>query len=963
MTMESLGGDMPAGRPVAISSGSRTHVFAIAKGGPMNHWISTDGGPWSGPSPLPGGNLATSFPCAIALPDGSVHVFAIGTGGLFNGGPLAWWSSVDGTTWPHVQLDQSHAIAGNGNGLAAASLDRTKIDVFAITTAGIIQYSLTQGQASANSAPLPGSTNLQPCVLAAVSSEPGKLDVFAVDPSAGTPLHWHFDGAWIGPTPLPGPPLHINKNNGFAAAAPALGRVELFAITGDNRMTNWSLNGVPVLASQLPSGSWSLPDGVPAVVAEGGKLDVFAIGPGDVLRGGSLVRWRFDGGWSEPVAYEAGLAAGGVGAAHGASGLEAFAFQWGTSNSLQHWPAGIGISPHKPWENWAGNRRTDPIEGHCYPTCLEELVAIVKTATQQNKRARAVGSSWSFSDIAVTPGYVVETSKLNKHITTVLSKALLAPSDTVPTPNHLVHVEAGIQLEKLMDDLDNSHRAPFTMGGAAGQTLAGVISTSVHGSHFKLGPFPDFVRAIHLVGPDGKQYWIEPKDKPITDPDHTTKLQEALGPEVTIKHDNDWFDTALVTVGSLGIVYAVVLEVTDEYKLHETRTEIPWSGLKPKLSDATVFADADGVQVAIDPGSMGSSDPLCFLSKRVSVPFTTASTALGTSFDPLAAFCEGDLILESLFEVAKAIDKERAVIEALLVALPAVPAVVALTALFPPALLALAAASTAAAATPILYPLLKAAGPGAIGDVLGVALDKQPQLVGGLASFLTKQAQGATPAGGVVDIAHNVMARRNKGECAARGLALEIAFDADGSQHIDFIDAALALLKDEAAMGHMLGGWFSIRFVGRSRAILSPQQSTMTCMVEVVGLRTLSSTKLLLNRLEALGRDFGGIQHWGMFDDLRATDVATAYPRLNTWRKIRYELTNGGTVNTFDNDFTTRCGLSEAPLVEWYSAKASEHAVYHDNPNCTEGNNIEPRYRRKGTNGRPKCEHCRRLDA
>ena len=47
-------------------------------------------------------------------------------------------------------------------------------------------------------------------------------------------------------------------------------------------------------------------------------------------------------------------------------------------------------------------------------------------------------------------------------------------------------------------------------------------------------------------------------------------------------------------------------------------------------------------------------------------------------------------------------------------------------------------------------------------------------------------------------------------------------------------------------MGRFLGGWFSLRFVGRSRAILSPQRTTKTCMIEFVGLRTLSGTKPLL---------------------------------------------------------------------------------------------------------------------
>jgi hypothetical protein len=36
-------------------------------------------------------------------------------------------------------------------------------------------------------------------------------------------------------------------------------------------------------------------------------------------------------------------------------------------------------------------------------------------------------------------------------------------------------------------------------------------------------------------------------------------------------------------------------------------------------------------------------------------------------------------------------------------------------------------------------------------------------------------------------------------------------------------------------------------------------------------------------------------------------------------------------------------------------------SVYHDNNACTEGNNIEDKYRRSGTGGNPKCAHCTRL--
>ena len=930
--MESLGGTMKPGRPVAVSSGTRTHVFAVAAGGFMNHWISTQGGPWSGPSTLPGGNLAESLPCAMVLADGSAHVFAVG-----NGGALTWWSSVDGVSWALPRFDQRAPGIGYGTGLAVASLNGIGIEVFAVTSSGIRQYSFGDSRATlTNVTTLPGS-NVPPCALAVVSSRSGELDLFAAHPNVDVPGHWHFDRAWTPPLALAGPPLHHNQYTGFAAGSTGPGQVELFAITADNGMTNWSLKGPVVLARPLPRYSWDLPNGVPAVVSGTGKLDVFAIGQGGTFNGGPLVHWRFaDGDWAGPVAYDASLSAGGVGAVRGTSGLEAFAFQSGTDNSLQHWPAGIELIPHRPWENWARNQRTDPVEGHVYPTCLEELVAIVKTASQKNKRARAVGSSWSFSDVAVTPGYVVETSKLNRVLHSILPKAIRLSDATddrgsskVPELKHLVHVEAGVQLEDLMTHLDMIRMAPFTMGGASGQTLGGVISTSVHGSHFRLPPFPDWVRAIHLVGPDGRQYWIEPEDRPITDP---VKLRAALDPEVTIKYRDDWFDAALVSVGSLGIVYAVVLEVRDEYKLSESREALKWKTVREQIMspESKAFGktgvDAHGVvrpvacvAVTIDPGTVDGDNSDCILMTRVAVPFSDLPS-LKPTLDPLGAFCESDHLLEFLFEAARAGGANP--ISALLIALPAVPAVVALALLLPPAAAALsvlataaATVATAAAATSILYPLLKAAGAGAIGDVVGLVLDKHPEWVGELSHIVTTTFQGDTKGTPVVDIAHNVMGPRNAGECATRGIGLEIAFDADGS-HVDFIDAALKLLKDEAAMGHLLGGWFSIRFVGKSRAILSPQKTKMTCMVEIVGLRTLSSTRILFDGLEALGRKFGGTQHWGMFNDLRGVDVARGYPRLNTWRRVRWELTNDGTVHTFDSAFTQRAGLSDAPRAQ-----------------------------------------------
>ena len=47
-----------------------------------------------------------------------------------------------------------------------------------------------------------------------------------------------------------------------------------------------------------------------------------------------------------------------------------------------------------------------------------------------------------------------------------------------------------------------------------------------------------------------------------------------------------------------------------------------------------------------------------------------------------------------------------------------------------------------------------------------------------------------------------------------------------------------------------------------------------------------------------------------------------------------------------------------AKTAPWHAAGSD---VYHDNTECTEGNNIERENRRPGTGGKRKCDHCKRL--
>lgn len=50
-----------------------------------------------------------------------------------------------------------------------------------------------------------------------------------------------------------------------------------------------------------------------------------------------------------------------------------------------------------------------------------------------------------------------------------------------------------------------------------------------------------------------------------------------------------------------------------------------------------------------------------------------------------------------------------------------------------------------------------------------------------------------------------------------------------------------------------------------------------------------------------------------------------------------------------------------AQVPPFHSTKPATRQVYHNNSSCTEGNNIEPRYLARGSDGRPLCERCRQV--
>jgi hypothetical protein len=806
-------------------SPDRLDVFATGAG-PTPWWWQWNGSSWSAPTALPTGGLPGPIPaeslCAISTGDGLIDVFAAGPGNR----PWSWWWT--GTKWEGpapLSMDADlHPVP-----LAAVKSGPDTLDVFAAGKGDTPWWWRRRGGTWGPAVPLPADAKLHPVPLAVVSARTDWLDVFAA--GDGKQLwHWsnHGGSNWT-VTPRGG----NLPAEGVAAVSWGPDRIDVFAAAlknvaeGDtgNPLQHWwwdgtSFHGPEKLGGDLRAGT------VSAVSRGPNRLEVHG-----VSADGGLVRWRWDGSrWTGPNARGRNVREGDVSAVFRRPNRNDI-FVRGMDNSLQQYPGGgLETATQQPWANWPGNQK-GAVKGHCYPGSLDELVTIVKEAEQRGGRVRAVGSSWSASDVAITPDYLVETHQLDSVVTEVLSADPGALNER-GSKLRLVHVEAGITLDKLNRLLDGRDLALPTMGGASGQTLAGAVSTSVHGCDFDRGPLPDMVRAIHLVGPGGVQHWIEPTNG-ITD---RSGLSTALGLDAAnIHYDDDWFNAALVSVGSLGIIYSMIIEVVPQHDLVEQTEHLSWDAARERLRTGAAFSGKRAVQVAVCPFKQSNGARPSFLTTRTEA---VKSTAVVSGGGGLPTFLASTLV--GMLNI-----------------------------------------------NPAAYPMT-----------------------------VTDLTFRMIPAGRKKGLAHTVMASPDPGPLP--GMGLEFAFDASNEAYLSFVDAALQVL-DTAYQTERLGwgGWISLRFVGRSQAYLSPQhQFARTCMVEFAAVSTLTSTKRLLDQLEAAGRAHGGIQHWGMFYDLKAADVERAYPRLDTFREVRWELTNHGTLRTFDNDFTERCGLSHRPRLE-----------------------------------------------
>ncbi len=511
------------------------------------------------------------------------------------------------------------------------------------------------------------------------------------------------------------------------------------------------------------------------------------------------------------------------------------------------------VTLRKRWRNDTGNEGIDPLR-LLTPTTLGELQAIVGEAELEGCTVRAVGSGHSWSDVALTDGFLVRPTGLNRPLD--LEVDLLRPgvarvsegtpdsagppgvrdADAPSTGAHhgggtLVRVQAGMTIAELNAHLRGLKLALPNMGGFDGQTVAGVISTATHGSGIRFGPLSDMVRSLDIVAAGGTVHRVEPSDGP-SDP----QAYRARYPDHQLHQDDHWFHAVVVGMGCMGLIHSVMLEVGPLFYLREVRTMSTWAQVREELELGEVLAQNAHYELIFSPYPNGDGEIECLVTTRNPIP------ACEYRHDHRRS---RSLLME-------------------------------LAARFP------------------LTPLL-----------INLAVGLRPQI----SPFLLKQALRALVNDDYVNISYRVFNIGAANYLPAYSCEIGVPID-ERRLHL----AAVERIVEVAARRRRLGNAYhsspiSLRFVKASDAHMAMMQGRDTMMIELImATHTVGGMELLAAHESAL-HALEGRPHWGQVNTLTGSHglVEAMYPRYQEWQAVHTVLNSSG---VFNSPFSKRVGIS-----------------------------------------------------
>ena len=275
-------------------------------------------------------------------------------------------------------------------------------------------------------------------------------------------------------------------------------------------------------------------------------------------------------------------------------------------------PSNIHPREIPEWVNWHRNIKqkisgyfdienvSDPSGIKSYKKTVASIQRLLGEASKRNEQVRAFGGAWSFSDVAVSSGWMVDTSYLGL----MFEISDKYKGDAYVQGNKQVFlVQAGTKISEINRNLEVNFGCSLnTTGASNGQTIAGAIATGTHGSAIGQGGIQNHVIGIHLiVGPD-RHVWVERKSDPATKGD----FAGLIGAE--LKRDDDLFSAALVSLGGFGFISSVMIQTAPLFQLAVNRDWMPYDD---KLKHVVNSLDFSNISL---PGQENDEQPYFFMA-------------------------------------------------------------------------------------------------------------------------------------------------------------------------------------------------------------------------------------------------------------------------------------------------------------------------------------------------------------
>ncbi len=220
-----------------------------------------------------------------------------------------------------------------------------------------------------------------------------------------------------------------------------------------------------------------------------------------------------------------------------------------------------------------------------YKDAAVEIRKLIQQAADTNESFRAMGSKWSMSNIAHSKDRIHFNAFMNLKFNIFDGEI---HQNTSYKHSNLFWFQCGNQIKEISRYLEQRGKSLKTTGASNGQTIAGCISTGVHGSTLDVGSVQDYVVGLNIItGPNiNDNVYIERASKPALRDSYFLNL------DARIIRDDDLFNAALVGLGSMGFIHGVVIEAEDLFLLHRYVKKVPKAEAL-QLADTLDFTNYD----------------------------------------------------------------------------------------------------------------------------------------------------------------------------------------------------------------------------------------------------------------------------------------------------------------------------------------------------------------------------------